>query len=307
MASRRAAIAGWAAAGLAVLAPGGRADGAASPTSRPGAPKAYVMSEERRIELEVRKAERGELVRPAPKDFKPEPLDRKVRLTLVPRDKSIRVKEKFWYRLELQNVGRTPVHFWETPSFLKNGDRYDLGRWDFYVIGPDGKRENMVIGTMAGEMSIKDSHADAVRVPGGESMSDAEIQKFIRRDSARRRADRDLRVDLAPGETLLSRPWRWVDAEERLARKERGETDVTPRPEGTFREFWTTYRFTIPGRYEIRVVYDNLPHHAPGEEEIRRMELRGVPRERQMKLYQRQIKDYLGVIEAPPISIEVRQ
>ncbi|MEK9144178.1 MAG: hypothetical protein AAB339_01055, partial [Elusimicrobiota bacterium] len=68
--------------------------------------------------------DRKELVRPAPPGFKPEAVDRKVKLTLIPRETSIRTGEEFWYALELQNLGREPMDYWEVPgSFMKDGLR----------------------------------------------------------------------------------------------------------------------------------------------------------------------------------------
>lgn len=226
----------------------------------------YSLAEERRITFAVRARDRRELVRPPPPGFKPEPTERKLRLTLVARDKKIRVGESFWYRLEVQNVGRTPVHISDGPSFLKDGSQYANGYWDFFATAPDGTRKLMVIGQLADEFDLRDTRADAVPVPGADKLTDLEVQQFIRRDYAFRLADKDLRVVLDPGETLVSKAWRWVPAKERLERKGRGEKDLTPRPAGGFRELWTDYRFSKPGRYTIQAVFDDprspLPHEA---------------------------------------------
>ena len=80
-----------------------------------------LLREEFAIEAQVRAEERKELVRPAPKDFKPAPAARKLKMTLVARDKRIRVGQTFWYRLEIQNVGRRELTIHEFLSFLKSG------------------------------------------------------------------------------------------------------------------------------------------------------------------------------------------
>jgi hypothetical protein len=278
---------------------------AAEAPSKTSKPSPYVQTEEDRIEEAVRQAERRELIRPAPKGFKPAALDRKFRLTLVPKEKTIRVGETFWYRLELQNLGRQTVHFWETPSFLKNGSSYDMGTWDFFLKAPDGTSKLMVIGALLDEFAIQDSRTDAVQVPGSAGMSDEEIERHLRRLDAKLRADRDLIVDLAPGETLVSRPWRWVDAKERQERQKRGESDLVPRPSGGFRELWTSHNFKVPGHYEIRAVYDDSLPEVPDEDFVKGMERRGYSRKSVIKDYTERARAHLGRIESAPVKFEV--
>jgi hypothetical protein len=280
-------------------------EGKRPPTPVKELPPIFEPTEEDRIEAAVRAAERRELVRPAPAGFKPGRERRKFRLILVARDKTIRAGEPFWYRLELQNLGRETVHYWETPSFLKDGGNYDLGRWDFYAIDPKGQRETMVIGSLFGGHDIRETHTDAIPIPGSERMSEVEIEQYMRRDSAKRRADRDLIVDLAPGETIISRPWRWVDAEERVERRQRGEANLAPRPTGNFRELWTNFRFDFPGRYAVRAVYDDTMSPMPSEDFIKGMEKDGYSRASTIADYKKQALKRLGRIESLPVAIEV--
>lgn len=261
---------------LGVRAFGSGAETKAGPAADDGS---YSLEEERRIRFAVRARDRRDLIRPPPPGFKAEPAERKLRMTLVARDRKIRVGESFWYRLEIQNVGRTPVHILDWPSFLKDGSESANGYWDLFATGPDGKRKLMVIGRLVDMFELRDSHADAVPVPGAEKMTDLEVQQYIRRDDAFRRADRELRVVLDPGETLVTKPWRWVPAKERLERKARGETNLTPRPAGEFREFWTDYRFSTPGRYTIQAVYDAPISPLPHEALVPRMKKEGYARE----------------------------
>lgn len=268
-------------------------------------PPIYELTEEDRIEEAVRAAERRELVRPAPAGFKPGRDRRKFRLTLVARDKTIRVGEAFWYRLELQNLGREAVRYWEVDSFLKDGGSYGLGHWYFYATDPKGRRETLSIGTLFGGHEIRETRTDAVPIPGSEKMSEAEIEQFIRRDSAKRRADRDLIVNLAPGETLVSRPWRWVDAWERVERRDRGESDLAPRPTGDFRELWTNFRFDFPGRYEVLAIYDDTMPPLPSEDFIKGMEKDGYSRASTIADYKKRGLERLGRVESAPVVIEV--
>lgn len=294
-------------AGLDVQAAGRAAEVQPASPGNSALPNPFEWTEEDRIEEAVREAERRELVRPAPAGFKPAAMDRKFRLTLIARDKTIRIGETFWYRLELQNLGRETVHFWETPSFLKNGSSYDMGRWDFFLIAPNRARKLMVIGALYDEFAIRDSRADAIPIPGSGVMSEEEIERHVRREGAKHRADRDLIVDLAPGETLVSRPWRWMDASERQERRKRGETDLTPRPTGEFRELWTSHRFKVTGRYEIRVVYDDSMPPMPYASIVQEMVKQGYKREDIIADHKRTLKRRLGRIESNPVTIEVHR
>ncbi|TPW22005.1 MAG: hypothetical protein FD126_125 [Elusimicrobia bacterium] len=270
-----------------------------------GQPDPFEETEDDLIEEAVRQAERRELVIPAPSDFKPTANRRKLRLTLRARDKTIRVGETIWYKLELQNLGLETVHFWETPSFLKNGSSYDMGRWDFFVSTPGGKRRMMVVGSFFDQLAIRDTRTDAIPIPGSAVMTDEEIARYIRREGAQKRHDRDLIVDLAPGETLVSRPWRWVNAQERLERGKRGEVDLVPRPTGDFRELWTSYKFESPGRFEIRAVYDDSSAPMPSESFIKGMERQGYSRESVIANHRERIKEDLGRVESNSITVLV--
>lgn len=265
----------------------------------------YSLEEERRIMLAVRARDRRDLVRPPPPGFKSEPVQRKLRLTLVARDKKIRVGESFWYRLEVQNVGRTLVHILDEPSFLKDGSDYANGYWHFFATAPDETRKPMVIGRLYDEFDLRDTRADAVPVPGADKMTDLEVQQYIRRDYAFRLADRELRVVLDPGETLVSKAWRWVPAKERLERKARGEPVLTPRPAGDFRELWTDYRFSKPGRYTVQAVFDDPMRPVPHEVLVPRMRKHGYTREELGADHKDELKKESARWESNPVVIEV--
>lgn len=278
---------------------------AAVSSPAPERPAPGEISAERRIEILVRESERHELVIPPAVDFKPKELGRKLRLTLVPRQKSIKVGERFWYRIEIQNVGSQPVRFREWKSFLKRGDQYASGRWKFELVDPSGKRFDLVVGTLYGELAVADAGLDAADIPEAEKMTDEEVREFIRRDAPRRRAELDLDVVLAPGETLVSRPWRWHDASDRQERKKRGETNLTPQPQGPWRELWVSHVFKEPGKHSISVTYDDPPLGPPSEDLIRAMEKRGFKRKAILDQRKEEDAHHVGVLNSEAISFEV--
>lgn len=270
-------------------------------------PNPDLLDDEAPVETQVREAERKEMVRPVPKDFKPEDVARKLRLTLVARDKSIKAGQTFWYRLEFQNVGREPVEFFEHHSFLKDGMSFEDGTMEFHVGLPDGSRRLMPLGVLADELTIGGRPGGAIDIPGSEKMTKKQLQDYVRLDSVRRHADRGLDVILAPGETLVSRPWRWLGITENFERFRRGEKDIWPRPKGTYRELWTDFDFKKPGRYVIQAEYNDEPPPPPDEAFIRSMEEEGRRRADVLSTARRFAARHLGRIHSNSIQIEVVQ
>ncbi|TBR24878.1 hypothetical protein EPO15_03205 [bacterium] len=273
-----------------------------------GAPRPFFDKwtyEEIDIRRGVRKAERAELVRPAPKGFKPEPVARKLKLTLIARDKTIREEESFWYRLELQNVGREAVRFRESPSFLKDGRRYDDGRWEFYMVRPNGKKERIPPSRLADVFEAQERPHPPIDVPDSENMTKEQVSDWIHRDGLRRTAETNLEVVLAPGETLVSRPWRWVEPEEQKELYAKGAKDLWPKPSGEFRELRTSAYWEPLGNFKIWVAYDDPPRNPPDEEELQRMEKKGVSRAWMMKHHSAVNAEALGRIESNIVALEV--
>lgn len=271
----------------------------------PPLPFSSWSEEEGIVRQEVRKAERAEMVRPAPKGFKPDPAARKLKLTLVARDLTIRAEESFWYRLELQNVGREPVKFREEPSFLKDGRIMSGGQWRFYVLRPNGKKEKILPGRLADQFTNRERPNPPIDVPGSETMTEAQIQDWVQRDGLRRSAERDLVVILAPGETLVSRPWRWVEPKEQRERHAKGEKDLWPKPAGKFRELRTSAFWEPLGKFKIWVTYDDPLRPPPSEDELQRLEKKGVPREWQMTFHREVNAAALGHVESNAVVLEV--
>lgn len=154
--------------------PPGRADAAAP------APRIIVPPPPLPMKAEPPKKEKPkapgppayELVRPAPKGFKPVE-GRKVELKLIPEREYVSRGRSFWYRLEMQNMGRQTLLWDEKDSFFEDGYLRDANV-RFLVTQPDGRVVRML-------PPLDDYGAD--------------------RDGT------GIRVRLKSGETLVSRPW----------------------------------------------------------------------------------------------------
>lgn len=270
----------------------------------PGLALDYAAIEARAIKA-VESADQKELVRPTPKGFKKSSKRREVRLALVPRARVINVGQSFWYRLELQNTGQEELEIEETPSFLKDGSSYSAQKWEFYATGPDGKRKEMILGTLADELlgSMRETAPDKALLP--RPLTAVQREELDVEEAARRKAANRLRVSLRPGETLLSRPWRWLTSLEYSRRKSRGESIIWPRPDEPFRELWTVYSFRTPGKYVIEAEYVDEPLPPPDEEYLRAMEKEGVPSERVQRMHRRLNSKSLGRFRSNKVQIEV--
>lgn len=262
--------------------------------------------EETEIQAEVRKADQREMVRPAPKGFKPGDARRKVRVTLVPRETTIKVGESFWYRLELQNIGKEAIEYHEAPSFLKDGLRWDKLKWGFEVILPDGSKEKMILGRFYEERNLDHRPRRPIDVPDSKNLTETEARTWARRDSLRRNAQRDLHVTLRPGESITTKPWRWVDDEEYLERFRRKEPILWPAPEGTFRELRTVFNFKTPGKYKVVAILRDPPPSPPDEEFLLNMERRGFSRKSILADHERHVSRAFGRVESNWVTLEVK-
>lgn len=273
-----------------------------SPSTAPVARDSAL--EEYQIEWSARDADRKELVRPAPPRFKPEKTARKIRLNLIARDKKIKVGQTFWYRLEIQNVGKEALEFSEDPSFLKDGRYYDLGRYEFWIVQPDGTRHLMQLGSFADNLTMGSRPRVAHQIPDSEKMTDQQIRDYMRVKSLQVKAARRLKVTLRPGETLSSAPWQWVGITEHFQKSDAG-LEVWTKPPGDFRELWTEYDFEKPGRYSITATYVDKPSPPPDEEFLREMERLGSTRADVIRHHAKGESEKLGLVRSNSISIEV--
>jgi hypothetical protein len=127
--------------------------------------------------------DRQELVLAPPPGWRPGKVRRKIKLTLIPEKKTIRVGQLFRYRLEIQNVGREEIYFSERyPGFIKNGDLSTDHWFELYATPPGGKKKALPNQFM----------------PSRESMHAPPDVREIDRS--------DFSLALQPGETLFTRP-----------------------------------------------------------------------------------------------------
>jgi len=240
-------------------------------------------------------ADQAELVRPAPAGFKPEPVARKVKLTLIPKKTLFRRGEIFWYRLELQNVGRESIDFTQQESIFKS-----LGTWpggyDFWLTEPDGHVVKLVEADAWG--SGPDASLEEFRLLGWEHMTEADraeaFKKQGRHDTWVRNRKFNVRVMLKPGDVLVSRAW---------SHKE-DDNSVGAAPDD-FRELWTQYKFSKPGTYKLKLVWDNSPSSPPNEARLRRMEKKGVSRKRTREFWAEINRERLGIVESNVVSFDL--
>ncbi|MFA6317914.1 MAG: hypothetical protein WC943_10885, partial [Elusimicrobiota bacterium] len=196
--------------------------------------------------------DRAELVRPAPKDFKPEGR-RKIRLVLIPKQRRLKTGENFWYRLELQNVGKEPILFDDRPSFWKIGNRFMPCH--FYITPPDGKevRGNLVEDFM-------DSREKTIVLPDHLTTDEARRKyaaEIVKEEGNRRSRLLHLHVNLQPGETLVTRAWRFGTFDEQYERTKAGEHPHPP-ISGDFRELaLENLAFDQPGTYKVKATYED--------------------------------------------------
>ena len=146
-----------------------------------------------------------------------------------------------------------------------------------------------------------------VEIPGSASMSDVEIENFIRKNEAWRKSDSQLSVTLAPGETLSSRPWKWEpEARHRKFFIHRDKPTGRPKYEG-FREFWTDFQFATPGRYEITVVLEDPAPPPPNEDFLREMENKGFARADILMDFKKRSGGHFGRVQSNSVVVEVIQ
>lgn len=229
---------------------------------------------------------RAEFVIPAPAGFMPDNAARKIRLMLYA-PATIKLGEPFRYRLELQNAAKEPLAPpWLGRDFFKR-DGDDLSRFTFFFRGPDGKEKKM------GLPMPTHGIGEVVYIPELKGKSDAEVEEFLERQKELAEVADSLNLTLAPGESLATRP---------------------DNPRDRFRASRSRDRkFDKPGRYQVRVVYDDFPEgppKAPDEEEIQwDISRLGTSRERILESHKRYVASYLkmrlGRFESNWVTIEV--
>jgi hypothetical protein len=202
--------------------------------------------------------------------------------------------------LELQNVGTEPVRFIESDSFLKNGSHLKH-HWDAFV---DGEHQYL------GERGAPGDGSDGLySPPGWEKLTPAEKDaafETVKRRARERELSRELDVTLAPGEAIVSRPWRRFHKGEAKAMLSRGEDPRYPRFTGQFREMYSHYGlFEEVGSHQVKFIFSDPPPNTPTEREIQEKLKRGFSRESQLGMFRDRTAHAIGVIESNTVRVEI--
>ena len=171
------------------------------------------------------------MVIPAPADFRPEPVARKVRLNLILEKSKIRAGESPRFRLELTNVGRETIDYQEyESSIFKSGSILNsLRTVHFYLTDLEGKRVKL-------HPALGTGRADPIRYHAATPESEREMQEI----NALGQASTTFSVKLQPGDSLRSL----------------GDGNSAQEP---FRTLAVQGGFKKPGAYQLRVELDDRP------------------------------------------------
>lgn len=184
---------------------------------------------------------RRTMIVPAPADFRPEPVGRKIRLRLVLERTRLKRGERPRFRLEMMNAGRDTIDYHEDMPglFVKGAELAHTNVMTFFITDPHGKRVR-VIGGRALERPDPSSRPDRLE-PAPAGMSPQQEQQWAAETAAMSKASTRFTVRLMPGETLHSI----------------GDDDP---PHDNFRTLRTQHDFfEEPGTYRLEVVLDDRP------------------------------------------------
>lgn len=226
--------------------------------------------------------DRNELVLPPPPDWKPENVDRKIKLTLIPEKTRIPVMGTFRYRLEVQNVGREPILFLDDGAgFIKTGKIGSDILFGFQAATPGGKEEKVPGPYVLGGTG-RSLHEYVF--PG--SMTAEEKDRAFERIRVHKHAEHSVQITLQSGETMFTRP-------------------SPPRP-NRYRDLLTRNNFFAkPGSYRIKAIYNHPLPSRPTEKVIAAKEQLGLTREDQEKNFEELKHEKLGLVESNTIILEV--
>lgn len=284
------------------------------------------------IDWEIEREDRKELVWPAPKGYSPKVAARKLEMRLIPRSGTLRAGDSFWYRIEIQNVGDRPAGI-RTAAFLKGDGDADWTPFQFIITGPDGKSEEVLLGSKARYLkrgrsdpelhmteweeknmvkledfdcgALGDAYAaHIIKTPDWSHLSKSQKDQAFREWSYRKERKHDLVVTLLPGETLVSRPWQYHACREDEAKRRFGGDDFPP-PSGKFRELKTPYPFGKPGIYRLKVIFrGDAPDPPPSEAQIQIYLKRGATREKVAESHDRMQTFNPGILESGEVTVE---
>lgn len=244
--------------------------------------------------------DRKELVRPAPPGFKASGGAKALKLTLIAHATRLKRGESLWYRLEMQNVGTDPISWSEDGSFFKFGGFLGSHWMKIMVMRPDGKEiEAAPYPFHIGHCRGQTGWTKGVEATG---VSEEDFKDTFIKSTIDARLSQGLRLALAPGETLVTRPWEYVDS------------CLPPRPRDEakrllkmgYREWPWDREFDKPGSYKIRFVMDNGAPPPPTGEQMAMMEKRfGETRKEQLHLYEMIKANSIGIFSSNAITVEV--
>jgi hypothetical protein len=179
-------------------------------------------------------------------------------------------------------------------SFFKVGYGEAMN-YRFLVTPPGGAEQDPPIRFM---LAMGRTYLDPI-VSGGEKMTVAEREEAARKiaDEIPRKEARGfgLRVNLAPGETLRTRSWKYLAQGAANRRLRQGE-DPFPLIPGEFRELaHSSFKFETVGIYRIRLEFTADPWLvAPG-----------LSRECQMQQHEERLQRTLGRFQSNIVEVEV--
>lgn len=247
---------------------------------------------------------RAELVRAAPPGWKPQSRGKKLKLTLIPKQTTAKVGERFWFLLELQNIGDEPKEIFEGQSYFKSGGM-GLLEWLFFV---NGKR------VMQSVLGPDIHHSPEVPYdpyrpfspPGFERLSENEKSAYVQRVNRESRQEefrqQTLHLTLAPGETLVTRPWRFYNPTEAMERR-RANRPKEP-VKGPFRQLGN-FEFDRPGKHTFQSIHAPIGPYVPDETHFQTMEKRGVSREQVIKMREGIYDRDFGPLESNIVEVTV--
>lgn len=257
------------------------------------AKKAEILETKKELDAQIDYEERFTeenrrtmIVPPAP-DFKPEAVDKKIRLRLFLENTRIRPGDLLKFRLEMTNVGRKQIDYEEySASIFKFGGLLDSDTIAFYLIGPDGKKVELMPAAAADkihgdEAATPPTAPNTLVVPGG--LSPEGREKWLRDTNARSAASNNFQVRILPGETLRSL----------------GDGD------SPYRILYCEQDFTDPGKYRLQVELNDMPPPLSNED-IEHARSYWTPQQTR-EFHRQSVLKALGPASSNAVSFEVRR
>lgn len=241
-----------------------------------------ALSAQHDAEIKLAEINRRRMVSPAPANFVPEPVARKIRLALFVEKTRIKPGERLRFRLELTNVGREPIEYNELESSIFRGGSlgHSSRTISFYVTNPQKKRVKLLSPIFPDDIPLAD---DTIYPPDG--MTEAQKQKWMDETNAMGRAASTFQVKILPGETLRSL----------------GDDNSEREP---YRILASDPGFKIPGTYRLQVELDDRPK--PMSNRYIEINLRtGSTLEEIHKWQEEATRDALGPVSSNAVTIEV--